>query len=310
MQALFIYNGIQQITSTPVGSVVLPVLAGVTVLYIAYYFFNRLKSPKIELDTPSQEEVIPQFLHAFFSGEWDAIETRIELEYFKSKVIQNDSATLRVVIEKLFFNHSPYLLANNQEQLAVLVQELEIHAFINRDIVTGTPSQQEKAIQWAFLSENRSAIPFLEKVAQQPTVLRCKAIAACIQLNGYQPTVLKNLAFQLNDTELQDLVALYADKAALLENHLNSWLIASQPQFVKFCLLLAKQYHLPVDSRTLQFLGFHQDKKLGALAMEILDGYLHQDKATDNLQKLRKTTILQHKNGETTPNTNSNLAIG
>ena len=53
-----------------------------------------------------------------------------------------------------------------------------------------------------------------------------------------------------------------------------------------FCLVLAKHYQITVDSRTLQFLGFHQDKKLGALAMEILDGYLHPNQAAELKQEV------------------------
>lgn len=302
---------LQQITATSLGSVVLPVVAGITVVYIVYTLFQKSQQPKIVLDTPDEEEVINSFLSSFFSGEWDAIETRIELEYFKNKVLQNNMPRLREFTTKILSSASPYALSNNREKLEILLQELEINAYVNREIATGNSEQQRQAIQWAIRANNRSALPFIEKAAQlQMGDARLESLSALIQLNEFQPTAIKNLPFQLNDNELHHLVGLYSDKVNLLHDQLNTWLIASQPQLVKFCLLLAKEYQLTVDSRTLQFLSFHQDKKLGALAMEILDGYLHQNKATESLQNFRKTTILQHKKEETTPNSNSNLAIG
>lgn len=302
---------LQQITATSVGSVVLPIVAGITVVYIVYTLFQKSQQPKIVLDTPDEDEVINSFLSSFFSGEWDAIETRIELEYFKNKVLQNEGTRFRKFTAKLLSSASPYTLSNNREKLEILLQELEINAFVNREIATGNSEQQRQAIQWAIRANNRSALPFIEKAAQiQMGDARLESLSALIQLNEFQPSAIKNLPFQLNDTELHHLAGLYSDKVNLLQDQLNTWLIASQPQLVKFCLLLAKEYQLTVDSRTLQFLSFHQDKKLGALAMEILDGYLHQNKATESLQNFRKTTILQHKKEEATPNSNSNLAIG
>lgn len=311
MQSLNVISLLQQITTTTVGSVVLPVVAGLAVLYVGIFLIKKGKKQKQILDTPSPQEVINSFIQSFFSGEWDSIETRIELEYFKTKVIQGNAAVLREFTTKLLSSNSPYILPSHRENLNVILQELDIYALINRDIAVGTIQQQTQAIALALHANNTSAIPYLEKLATQQTgEVRLQALTAIVQLSDFQPTFFKTFAAPLTDAEYSHLVALYADKKALLETNINTWLIASQPQLVKFCLLLAKHYQITVDSRTLQYLGFHQDKKLGALAMEILDGYLHQDKATENLLQYRKTTILQHNKGENTPSSNSNLAMG
>lgn len=302
MNYLLVFIPFQFIPFASVETILLPVLAGLSVLYIGLQLFKKNTASKLVLDTPTTQESIATFLQAFFSGTWDSIETGIELDYFKTKIIQGDAANLRELASKLFVINSPYCLPGNRNQLNVLINELALNAFINQELISGTPQQKEQAIQFALKANNREALPFLKQlVGQQARDIRLQTLKVILQLSDLQPVFFNSISEPLSNNEVIQLLALYADKTSFLDEQINTWLSnEASPQKLEFCLLLAKQYEIVVDSRRLQFLGFHQDKKIGALAIELLDGYLLQNQASDTLQHYRKTTLLQHKDSKTT----------
>ncbi|WP_297510406.1 hypothetical protein [Flavobacterium sp.] len=288
-----------------VENIVLPILAGLSVLYIGMQFFQKNNSEKLVSYSPSFQETIATFLQSFFSNTWDTIETEIELDYFKTKVLKGNPENLREFTAKLFVANSPYCLPGNRTKLALLMHKLELNAFLNRTIASGTLAQKVEAIQFAVIANSQEALPFLEtELNHQSNEVRFQSIKAILLLNGLQPTLFNAFSIPLSDAEYAQLVKLYTGKTQNLLENIGNWLIDATPQLVKFCLLLAKEFQIPLDTRTLQGLGFHQDKKIAAMAIELLDNYILENQASKNLQQLRKEALLQHKTKTTSANSN------
>jgi hypothetical protein len=186
------------------------------------------------------------------------------------------------------------------------MHKLELNAFLNRTIASGTLAQKVEAIQFAVMANLQEALPFLKtELNHQSNEVRFHSIKAILLLNGLQPTLFNAFSIPLSDSEYAQLVRLYTGKTQNLQEDIGNWLINATPQLVKFCLLLAKEFQIPLDTRTLQGLSFHQDKNIAAIAIELLDNYLLENQASNNLQQLRKAALLQHKT--VTTSTKSNI---
>lgn len=293
MRAYTLLSFYQQITATDWGAVLLPVCAGLAVLYMVYAFFFRTKStPEAIVDRPELQVALSNFLSAYFADEWDTVESQIEIDHFKHTFLEQPDAC-RLVLRKLLAPASPYRNKANQSKLTALVKEWNLDAFVVKELASGNEAVILETLEYA------KAIPSLQlkdTVTQlafygAPS-LRIPALATLIELCNYQPDTLRIYPHTLSEEDMQNVVVLYREQTQWVAEQLPMWLEATEPQFLWFCLALAKEYQLPVEMRTLQQLAFHAHKSLGAIAIHLLDGYLQPEPA-DALQQYRKKVVLE-----------------
>jgi len=306
MRAYTLLSFYQQITATDWGAVVLPVCAGLAVLYMVYAFFFRTKSsPEAVVDRPELNVALSNFLSGYFAEEWDTVELQIEIDHFKHTFLDQAEAC-RLVLRKLLAPASPYRNKANLPKLNTLVKEWNLEAFIVKELSSTNETVKVETLEYA------KAVPSLQlkdTVTQLAFYgaesIRIPALASLLELCNYQPDTLRIYPHTLTKDDVQQLVALYGHQTQWVAEQLPTWLEATEPQFLWFCLALAQEYKLPVEMRTLQQLAFHAHKSLGAIAIHLLDGYL-QPESQDALQQYRKRVVLEQPLPETPPaNTNA-----
>ncbi|WP_353088134.1 hypothetical protein [Flavobacterium sp.] len=305
MRAHTLLSFYQQITATDWGALLLPVCAGLAVLYMVYAFFFHTKSTSEAIvDRPELQVALSNFLSDYFADEWDTVESQIEIDHFKHTFLDQPDAC-RLVLRKLLAPASPYRNKANQPKLTALVKEWNLDAFVVKELASANESVTLETLEYA------KAIPSLQlkdTVTQLAFYgaqsVRTPALATLIELCNYQPDTLRIYPHSFTEEDMQNLVALYSDQSQWVAEQLPTWLEATEPQFLWFCLALAKEYQLPVEMRSLQQLAFHAHKSLGAIAIQLLDGYLQPESASA-LQQYRKKVVLEQPSTEA-PTANEN----
>lgn len=294
MRAYTLLSFYQQITATDWGAVILPVCAGLAVLYMVYALFFRPKSTAEALpDRPELNVALSNFLSAYFAGEWDAVESQIEFDHFKHTFLDQPDAC-RVVLHKLLAPASPYRNKANQPKLTALVKEWNLDAFVVKELSSTNESLKLETLEYAKAIPSLQLKDTVTQLAFYSTAaMRIPALVTLIELCNYQPETLRIYPHALTEEDVQKLVALYGNQTQWVAEQLPTWLEATEPQFLWFCLALAQEYKLPVEMRTLQQLAFHTHKSLGAIAIRLLDGYLQPESTTGALQQYRKKMVLE-----------------
>lgn len=280
-----------------VETIVLPIFAGFSVLYIVFQLFKRKASSKLILDKRPTQVILANFLQAFFSDGWDTLETNIELEYLKNKVIKGEPAVMRALASKLFTENTPYGLPGNRDKLNILIDQLGFNQFINQEIVSGTTAQKTHALMYAIHIKSLELLPVLKQLLPHQTgELRFQTLKTTFLLNDLETSALECITESLNTNEIIKLIALYNGATQNIEKIILSGLESTSEERIHFSLLLIKHYQIDIDFRILQPLGFHTNKKIGAIAMDLLNSHLIENQAADKLQKIRKSLILNQSN--------------